>query len=282
MGHNKGVEVAKKLGNALCAETMPFSIASGDLTHPGGSGFSSDLFKAVNVAEIENMAKNGFKYIFIMGDHGGGQAEMKEVAAYEDKKLSPTGVRVAFISDFYTKSHEDFNLYSYEHHIPIESHAGVMDTSEMLYEEPIKGMYVRDNYKTVPFDPGPEAETWKKQYDANQAKAAAAAAAPAPATTGQRGAATPRGPYTLSSDPVWIAIQTAPAATGRGGARGGGEGEGAGQRGAGATRVNNGITGDPHMATKELGRMYVGIVVDNAVNEIHKYMATFQKTGNGN
>src|SRR5439155_18123455 len=88
MGHNKGVELAKKLGNALAGYTMPFSMASGDDVHNGGAGFSSDLFKAVNVAEIDNMVKNGFKNIFVMGDHGGGQAEMKDVAAFEDKKYA--------------------------------------------------------------------------------------------------------------------------------------------------------------------------------------------------
>ena len=168
-GHNKGVEVAKKLGNALSAYTMPFSMASGSEAMPGGSGFSSDLFKAVNVAEIDNMVKNGFKYIFIMGDHGGGQAEMKEVAEAEEKRYAPTGVHVAFISDFYTKSHDDFDKYSYEHGIPIASHAGVPDTSELLYWEPVVGMYVRNSgpnsFKTVPFSPGTSPEAYKQRMD---------------------------------------------------------------------------------------------------------------------
>src|SRR5689334_14121210 len=97
MGHNKGVELAKKLGNALSGYTIPFSLASGAEDHPGGAGLSSDLFKAVNIAEIDNMVKNGFKYIFIMGDHGGGQNELKEVAAYEDRIYAPKGIRVAYI-----------------------------------------------------------------------------------------------------------------------------------------------------------------------------------------
>jgi creatinine amidohydrolase/Fe(II)-dependent formamide hydrolase-like protein len=283
MGHNKGVEVAKKLGNALAGYTMPFSMASGDEVHPGGAGFSSDLFKAVNIAEIDNMVKNGFKYIFVMGDHGGGQNEMKEVAAYEDKKYAPKGVRVAYISDFYSKSHDDFDLYCYEHKIPLNSHASVQDTSEMLYLEPVKGMYVRDVYKTMPFDPGPNAEDWKKQYDAKMAAAAN------PAAAGQRGgrgggggrgaAAAP--PVIDANNPIWVAIQGAP-----GGQRGGGDGEGGGggRGGRGADpnappRVNNGSTGDPHLSTKELGKVYVNIVVNNAVNEIHKVMEQW-KSGN--
>lgn len=282
MGHNKGVEVAKKLGNALAAYTIPFSIASGDEKHPGGVGFSSDLFKAVEVAQVDNMVKNGFKYIFLMGDHGGGQNEMKEVAAYEDKKYAPQGVRVAYISDFYQKSHDDFDLYSYEHHIPLNSHASVQDTSEMMYFEPVKGMYIRDIYKTMPFDPGPDPETWKQQYDARMAAAKNPTAA-----QGQRGRGGNRGaaaapPVIDANNPIWIAIQ-GPVNGQRGGGGEGGEG-GGGRGGRGANpnappRVDNGSTGDPHMSSKELGKIYVNIVVNNAVNEIHKYMEQW-KSGN--
>jgi creatinine amidohydrolase/Fe(II)-dependent formamide hydrolase-like protein len=279
MGHNKGVELAKKLGNALSAYTMPFSLASGDDVHNGGSGLSSDLFKAVNVAEIDNMVKNGFKYIFVMGDHGGGQAEMKEVAAYEDKKYAPQGVHVAYISDFYSKSHDDFDMYCYEHKIPLNGHASVQDTSEMMFFEPVKGMYVRDVYKTVPFDPGPNPEEWKKQYDARNSASATGQRGEGGANGGRGGRGTPAPPAITPDNPIWIAIQAAPA-----GQRGG-DGEGGGQRGGrGADpnappRVNNGVTGDPHMASKDLGRIYVNIVVNNAANEIHKYMDKW-KSGN--
>ncbi len=274
MGHNKGVEVAKKLGNALNAYTVPFSLASGDDVHNGGSGLSSDLFKAVNLAEIDNMVKNGFKYIFIMGDHGGGQAEMKEVAAYADEHYSAQGVHVAYISDFYNKAHTDFEQYCYDHKIPIPSHAGVSDTSEMMYWEPVKNMYVREIYKTVPFDPGPTFEDWKAQQDR--------AAQQAVGGGGQRGGRGAAGAAPMdTSKPVWIAIQGP-----QGGQRGGGNADGGGQRGGrGADaanqppRVNNGITGDPHKSSKELGKLVVDITVRDAVAEIQKYMAQW-KTSN--
>ena len=160
-----------------------------------------------------------------MGDHGGGQQEMRQVAEEEDRKLSPKGVRVYYISDFYSKSHDDFDEYLYEHHIPIGSHAGVSDTSEMLYLETAPGVFVRPIYKTVPFNPGPTPEQWKTQRDARLA--------------GQRG-----------------------------------------QRADNTNQVNNGITGDPHMSSKELGKISFDITVRNAVADIKKQMA--EKRGSAN
>src|SRR5215831_18959439 len=145
MAHAKAIEIAKKLGNALVAPSFPFAVNAAGLSEgtPGGVSLPPDVFKAVNVAEIESMVTNGFKDIFIMGDHGGGQQELKQVAAEEDNKLSSKGVHVYFVSDFYAKSHDEFDEYCIEHHIPIGGHAGVSDTSEMLYWEQAAGVLVR-------------------------------------------------------------------------------------------------------------------------------------------
>ena len=233
MAHNKGVEIAKKLGNALVAPVLPIAVSATGLREntntPGGVQLPPDVFKAVQVAEIESMAMNGFKDIFLMGDHGGGQQELRQAAEEEDKKLSAKGVRVYYIGDFYTKSHDDIDLYFYEHKLPIGGHGAVMDTSEMMYWEPAPGMYVRPIYKTVPFDStGQTPEQWKAARDAR------------------------------------LAGQPAPA--------------GGGQRGQSGSRVNNGLTGDPHPSSKEIGKVMVDIGVNNAVAQIKKLMA--ERRGN--
>jgi len=228
MAHNKGVEIAKKLGNALVAPVLPIAVSATGLREntntPGGVQLPPDVFKAVQVAEIESMAMNGFKDIFLMGDHGGGQQEMRQAAEEEDKKLSAKGVRVYYIGDFYTKSHDDIDLYFYEHKLPIGGHGAVMDTSEMMYWEPAPGMYVRPIYKTVPFDStGQTPEQWKAARDAR------------------------------------LAGQPAPT--------------GGGQRGQSGPPVNNGLTGDPHPSSKEIGKVMVDIGVNNGVAQIKKLMA---------
>ena len=228
MAHNKGVEIAKKLGNALVAPVLPIAVSATGLREntntPGGVQLPPDVFKAVQVAEIESMAMNGFKDIFLMGDHGGGQQELRQAAEEEDKKLSAKGVRVYYIGDFYTKSHDDIDLYFYEHKLPIGGHGAVMDTSEMMYWEPAPGMYVRPIYKTVPFDStGQTPEQWKAARDAR------------------------------------LAGQPAPT--------------GGGQRGQSGPPVNNGLTGDPHPSSKEIGKVMVDIGVNNAVAQIKKLTA---------
>jgi creatinine amidohydrolase/Fe(II)-dependent formamide hydrolase-like protein len=232
MSRPRAVAIAKRLGHTLVAPVLPIAVSATGLREntmqPGGVQMPADVFKAVQLAEIESMAMNGFKDIFLMGDHGGGQAQIREAADEEDSKLSPKGVRVYFIADFYQKTHDDIDLYMYEHKLPIAGHGAMMETSEMLYWEPTPGLYVRPTYKTVPFDPtGQTPEQWKTARDARLA------GQPAPAGGGQRG----RG-----QDP------NAP------------------------PRVNNGLTGDPHPATKAIGKDVAEIGIRNTVAEITKLM----------
>src|SRR2546422_7943624 len=91
MAHHHAVEIAKKLGKTLVAPVLPIAVAATGLrentNQPGGVQMPPDVFKAVQIAEIESMAMNGFRDIFLMGDHGGGQQQLREAAEEQDQKL---------------------------------------------------------------------------------------------------------------------------------------------------------------------------------------------------
>ena len=122
----------------------------------------------------------------------------------------------------------------------------MMETSEMLYEEAAPGTYIRPIYKTVPFDPtGQTPEQWKAARDARLARQAA----------GDTG----------------------------GGQRGQGQAPGTGGPGRAQDpnappRVNNGLSGDPHPATKEIGKAVFEIGVTDTVAEIRKQLGERRRT----
>src|SRR5437867_5152117 len=148
--------IARKLGNALVAPVLPFSVnpAGGvDPKMPGSIALPADLFQKVNEALVDSMAKNGFKDIVVMGDHGGGQAELSKLAAAMDAKYSSQGIHVYFCGDVYEKSRQEFAEWLNTKGLPLSNHAGITDTSEMLYLEPAKEQWVRSIYKTTVGDP---------------------------------------------------------------------------------------------------------------------------------
>ncbi len=148
-----GREIAERLGNAILAPVLAFSVnrASPDL--PGTIGITGPVFAAVNEEVAEQMITNGFKNIVLMGDHGGGQKELAEVASKLDAKYSPRGIRVVYCGDVYTKAGEEFNKWSAEHGYPPGSHASLKDTSELLYLGGDKGWVRKDLIATAVGNP---------------------------------------------------------------------------------------------------------------------------------
>src|SRR4029450_3243455 len=100
LARRRGGESARRLGKTLVAPILPIAVSATGLREntdqPGGVQMPAEAFKAVQIAMIESMAMNGFKDIFVMGDHGGGQNEMRQAVEEEDAKLSPKDVRVYY------------------------------------------------------------------------------------------------------------------------------------------------------------------------------------------
>jgi creatinine amidohydrolase len=155
VAHELALEIAEKLGNAIVAPTIPFSVNNGASTElPGTIGISAPLFAALNEEVTEQLIRNGFKNVVLMGDHGGGQRELAEVAKKLDAKHSAGGIRVVYCADVYTKAGAEFDQWLKDHDLPVGSHASIKDTSELWYLGGDKGWIRKDQIATAVSDAG--------------------------------------------------------------------------------------------------------------------------------
>lgn len=153
MGRETVRAIAVKLGNAIAAPVLPFSPnrASADL--PGTIGLTNELFTAINEQVAEELIKSGFKTIVLMGDHGGGQQQLQEVAAKLEAKYGSQGSHVVYCDDVYGKANGDFDKWLTDNGYPASAHAGLPDTSEMLYLGGDRGWVRQDKVKDALGDP---------------------------------------------------------------------------------------------------------------------------------
>jgi creatinine amidohydrolase len=151
--HELGIEIAQKLGNAILAPVIPYSVNRANGQLPGTIGITAQVFADLNEQVAEQMIINGFKNIVLMGDHGGGQQQLAEVAKKLDAKHSPQGVHVVYCSDVYSKVGADFDKWLADNGYPAGSHASVKDTSELLYLGGDKGWVRKDLIPTAVGDP---------------------------------------------------------------------------------------------------------------------------------
>ena len=127
-----GERIARELGNALVAPVMPFAPTGAELDKfPGTIDLSAETFSKVNEEVTANLVRAGFKYVILMGDHGGNQPPLQALAPKLDEKYRPQGVRVFFAGDVYAKADAEVEQYLEAHHFPPSNHGGVADTSEL-------------------------------------------------------------------------------------------------------------------------------------------------------
>src|ERR1700741_1382246 len=91
-----GRRIALKLGNAILAPVLAYSPNSASADLPGTIGLTTQLFAAINEQIAEQLIGSGFKNVVLMGDHGGGQKELGEVAKKLDEKYRGKDIRVVF------------------------------------------------------------------------------------------------------------------------------------------------------------------------------------------
>lgn len=135
IAHATADAIARKLGNALVAPVIPYSVNKANPELPGTIGITGPVFAEINEQVAEQLIANGFKNVVLIGDHGGGQREIKDVAAKLDAKYAGQGIRVVYSDGPYTKANDEFFAWLDKNGYPASTHAGIPDTSEMLYLE---------------------------------------------------------------------------------------------------------------------------------------------------
>jgi creatinine amidohydrolase/Fe(II)-dependent formamide hydrolase-like protein len=156
MGARTVRAIALKLGNAIAAPVLPFSVNEASADLPGTLGLTGPLFAAINEQIAEQLIKSGFRNVVLMGDHAGGQKELGEVARKLDARYAPQGIRVVFCDEVYKKAQDDYQKWLAPTGRPSGGHASIMDTSEMLYLGGDKGWVRQELIATAVGDPVPK------------------------------------------------------------------------------------------------------------------------------
>ena len=126
--------IALKLGNAIAMPVLPYTPNNASATLPGTIGITPEILGAILERISEQAITTGFKNVVLMGDHGGGQPNVyADVARKLNEKYAPQGIHVYYGDEVYSKRQEDFDKWLADNGYPKSSHAGIPDTSEMLY-----------------------------------------------------------------------------------------------------------------------------------------------------
>ena len=148
--HNRRVKllserIAVALGNALVAPVIAYvpegaiTPPSGHMRFPGTISVPEAAFEAILESAARSFKQHGFKDIVFLGDHGGYQANEKNVANKLNREWASSDVRAHAMTQYYDAAQIDFaQILKDQGFAPSEigTHAGLNDTSLMLALDP--------------------------------------------------------------------------------------------------------------------------------------------------
>ena len=138
--------IARTLGDAVVAPIITYvpegsweAPLRGHMAKAGSITLPEDRFVELLVHAGKSLHAGGFKTVILIGDSGGNQSGMKTAADALNLAWKDDGGRALFIGDYYTKSTADIRTYLGSLGFSMESigsHAGMVDTSELLFVNP--------------------------------------------------------------------------------------------------------------------------------------------------
>ena len=109
---------------------------------PGSVTVSNATYGAVAREVALSAISAGFRNVVLMGDHGGGQDALKQVAVELDRQWSAKGAHVYYVGDLYFKSQQQAREYLSKRGKTMGAHAGISDSSEVMYLDK-EGRWIR-------------------------------------------------------------------------------------------------------------------------------------------
>ena len=135
--------IARELGDALVAPTVTYvpegnvEPPSGHMRYAGTITLPNEFFMKLVEYAARSFRVHGFTDIALIGDSGGNQRGMEAVATMLNEEWGGEGSRVHFIGDYYANNgFRDWLVEQGEVPDSIGGHAGISDTSILLYVEP--------------------------------------------------------------------------------------------------------------------------------------------------
>ena len=138
--------IARTLGDALVAPIITYvpegswdTPLRGHMAKAGSITLPEDRFIDLLLHTAKSLRAGGFTTFILIGDSGGNQNGMKAAADQLNAAWQNTGARALFIGDYYTKSAADIRTYLGGLGFSLNdigSHAGMVDTSELLFVNP--------------------------------------------------------------------------------------------------------------------------------------------------
>jgi creatinine amidohydrolase/Fe(II)-dependent formamide hydrolase-like protein len=134
-------QMARKLKNALVAPTIQY-VPEGDpdRQNPGAISLPSPAYDQLLDAAARSLKAHGFTDILFIGDSGGNQAGMTNVAKALNEEWKDAGTRVYALTDYYEEGRVHYRAYleaafNYDD-ATVGAHAGISDTAQMLFVRP--------------------------------------------------------------------------------------------------------------------------------------------------
>jgi creatinine amidohydrolase/Fe(II)-dependent formamide hydrolase-like protein len=133
--------MARRLKNALVAPTIQY-VPEGDpdRQNSGAISLPSPAYDMLLDAAARSLRVHGFTDILFIGDSGGNQAGLTNVAKALNEEWKGSGVTVFALTDYYEQSRLHYRAwlqaaFGYDDETA-GSHAGITDTSQMLFIRP--------------------------------------------------------------------------------------------------------------------------------------------------